>query len=114
VAKISNVYELIQSRLGIEVQVEGLSHVVSIGTASQVVFPFNTRRVWVCIINLGDYDVYLRPLFIASEDYGIYLTPNGGMIAFNVEDDYILPMLEWHAISIGDSSDCFRLGVEIK
>lgn len=71
---------------------------VTAGVAVQPVVGFDAERVFLVIVNLGANSVYVAPVAVPTATHGIVLSGNGGLVAFNVEDDAIMPCLEWNAL----------------
>jgi hypothetical protein len=103
-AKSRSAQEVIENKYGIKLTVRENPLVSSLGTTSVQICLNNPRRMSLIVINLSANTVYVRPSFAASSSAGIVLSPNGGYLSLNAEDDYILQTLEWWGVASAASS----------
>ena len=71
----------------------------------------NSNRLALTVINLGSYNCYIAPNPDIELGKGILLVANGGGISFSVEEDFILPSLEFWGISESEANKVFVLEV---
>lgn len=81
--------------------------VVSVGLTTVSVLGFDPERVSVIFVNLGASEVFLSPGQGASTTRGIRLAANGGLVAFNVDEDGTIPCSDWTAISTGAGNNLY-------
>lgn len=60
----------------------------------------NDDRVAFIVVNLTTSDIYLAPRRYPGADRGLLLQANGGLVAFSVRDDFVMPALQWHINNI--------------
>lgn len=74
---------------------------VSVTQAPVQLVPFDFERVVLIVINNSSEPKHIATTSAVNgtlaAPYGIRLAPNGGLIAFNVDEDAILPALRWWA-----------------
>ena len=105
--KPRSVKEQIELRLGVTIREAENPLVSSVGITDTIVAQNNPSRVALTIVNLSANGIYLRPKEPASASMGIFLAPNGGSMGVDMNDDYMLPTYEWHAIATGAASAIF-------
>ena len=81
-----------------------------VGTASALLVPNDPQRVALVVINLSANTIYLRMRRPAVATGSIPLLPSGGSMSLNLDDDLILPSLDWHGIATGANSDVYWAG----
>lgn len=89
----------------------GLPKEVSIATSSTSIVPNNFERLGLVLVNLGSYNVYVKPASDVTTTSGILLAKLGGFISMNVRDDLVLPAYSWYGIADGGASDIFVVEV---
>lgn len=68
----------------------------------------NPECVALTMINVGGFDVYVRPANNPSSTGGILLLATGGSVSLTVRDDAMLPGREWYGVGgSGDSNVYF-------
>lgn len=80
--------------------VEAREFPTTVGAAAVLIVPFSTERVFLTLTNLGAADIYVAPSTIPTANRGIRLTANGGLVSFTVEEDALMPCLEWQAYGL--------------
>lgn len=98
------IHRLLEERFGVRVRPSEDLEATSIGTSSTRILRDNPMRLGFVIVNLSANVVYLRPRRAASTTTGIRLGPNGGSLTVEMNDDFTLPGVDWHAIADGASS----------
>lgn len=88
-----------------------VSSVVVVGLAAGQLLPADNERIQVSFVNLGANDVFIDMTGAPSATRGIRLGPNGGLVSFNLEQDGLLPTLEWNAIATGAGNNVYAFGV---
>jgi hypothetical protein len=63
----------------------------------QEVISFSGERVFLFMMNVSSAEIWVLPRRDVSNTRGMRLVPNGGFIAFSVEEDAIMPCLDWYA-----------------
>lgn len=59
------------------------------------------ERVSLTLINMGSDAIFVAPSSrIASNLQGILLSPSGGFLIMTMRDDFVLPILSWHARAV--------------
>lgn len=84
----------------------------SIGTAVSVAVPGSSERVSLLVVNLSANTVYLGTSPNVSSTRGIRLAPNGGLISMSIDEDSLLPTLQWYAIATGAASALYVLAIQ--
>jgi hypothetical protein len=101
--------ERIQRRYG------GLCRVVTeevvVTTTPVVVAEADSERIFFAFINLSADAVMLCPGVEASALRGFRLSPLGGALLTNEEEDNIMPTLQWSAQGLAINLECFRITV---
>lgn len=87
-----------------------VSDVPSIGTAVIVGVPSDSERMQLTFMNLSANVIYLHPRSNVSATNGLILAV-GGLISLSVEEDGLMPTLQWWAIATGAASNLYWLGV---
>ncbi len=88
------------------------SAVTTVGTSVVNIFGNDSERVFVAMTNLGASDLYVSPLNDVSSAKGILISANGGLVSFNVDEDGIMPTLEWWAL--GDAVGLTLFTIHVK
>jgi hypothetical protein len=83
----------------------------SVGVAAAVIAQGDSERVSLTVANLSVNDVYLTCDRLTASTRGIRISP-GGTWSVNVEEDSLLPTLEWSAIASAAASACYVLSVK--
>lgn len=73
-------------------------------TAGIALLANDPERVFISVVNLGDFPVRVNHRDIPTLGGGWLLAPSGGMLSFNLRDDFIMPQLSWYALGVGGSS----------
>jgi hypothetical protein len=74
------------------------------------VFPSNPDRLSMLIMNIGSGQIFTSPLEATLQALaGILLRPNGGGVAFNVDEDGVMPTLPWFVSAGGGFSAVYAL-----
>ena len=108
-----SIQELIAERFGVRTFPETNPVTATVGTTAVVVARANSGRVALNIINLSANNVFVGPFADVATGKGFALSPNGGFVTVNVEDDYVLPGREWSAIASGAGSAIMVLETNI-
>ncbi len=103
--------DIIKKKYGVTVSYEINRLTDVINTTKTKITSNNSNRLALTIINLGSYDCYIAPNPNITIGKGILLVANGGGISFSVEEDFILPSLEFWGISEVDTNSIFVLEV---
>lgn len=111
--KPRSIYELIEQKLGITVDFR-FGELETIGATNAVAARNDPGRAALTMINLSVNTIIVRPLKPATTILGIVLSPSGGSVAMNWQDDLIMPALEWNAIATGANSEIFIMEALIK
>jgi len=106
---LKSAIDLIREEIGVTTREEENPEVAALGAASVVFLRENANRVFFLIINLSANPAYVRPGLAATAAAGIYLGPNGGMVAFNVKDDKTIPTREWWGTTPAGASNIYVL-----
>ena len=93
------VHDLIRARWGVNTEFRDNPEQVDVDIADKVILRANPQRLAFIIVNLSSNTVFIRPSGVAATTNSFRIAPNGGVVAFNWEEDFILPTLEWHASS---------------
>jgi hypothetical protein len=91
------VLDFLESRFGGRLRER--STVVVVGTSIVNLTRYDGERVSLTLVNLGTNDVFFGPISDPSSSKGIRLGLSGGTFSVNVEQDSILPCLEYNAVS---------------
>lgn len=75
---------------------------IAVGIAQVEVIAGDSERVSLVLVNLGGTVIYVAPGVGVSSTRGIRLGPSGGTVAMDVNNDSILPSVQWYAI--GDAA----------
>ncbi len=73
--------------------------VVLVSGATIQIVSGDADRVFLAMVNLGTVAVMVSPTQPVSAARGIRLGGGGGIIAFNVRDDGLMPVVQWHAMT---------------
>lgn len=84
----------------------------SIGITAVRLINFDAERIAVTFVNLSSNTVYIGPQNDVSATKGIVIPPGGGAVAINVEEDGILPTVEWYAVATAAASAVYVLSVK--
>lgn len=74
---------------------------LSIGSSSQQVAANDSERVFILMANIGIELVTIQINRNAASNEGFLLPPNGGLLAFNLKEDFVMPSYLFNAISSG-------------
>jgi hypothetical protein len=105
--KPRSVREQIAKRLGVEIAERQNPLVASVGVADVTIARNDPGRVSLTIINLSANTIYVRPVNPATIAAGILLSANGGSLTVSMDEDFMLPTYEWHAIATAALSAIF-------
>ena len=86
-----------------------LDTVVSVGTTQGQVLGNDPERVTVLLINLSSNTIFVGFNEQVGSGNGIILTPSGGNVSYNVEDDFLIPTLQVNAVADGANSALYVL-----
>ena len=85
------------------------NEVVSVGTGQQQIMGNDPERVSVLLINLSANTIFIGFNEGVGSSDGILLGANGGSVAYDVTNDYILPTLQVNAVATGAASSLYVL-----
>jgi hypothetical protein len=105
--KPRSVKEQLEKRLGVQIAERQNPLVASVGITDVTIARNDPGRVGLTIINLSANNVYVRPVSAATTTAGILLSANGGSLTVSMDEDYMLPTYEWHAIASAAASAIF-------
>jgi len=83
----------------------------AVGVANVEVAGGDSERVSLTFVNLAATNLFLAPSVNVSATHGLRLAPNGGTVSMNVNDDALLPALNWWCVSSGADGALFVLSV---
>jgi len=83
--------------------------VVNAGTDVVQVLGNDPERVSVLLINLSLNTIYIGFNESVGSANGIILTPGGGAVAYDVENDFLIPTLQVNALATGANSSLYVL-----
>lgn len=83
----------------------------TVGTAVIEVAHADAERVSLTFVNLGATTLYISPSVNVSATHGMRLAANGGTVSMNVEDDALLPALNWRSMGSAGGGALFVLSV---
>lgn len=86
-------------------------HEFVVAAAQIEVAPGDSERVTITFVNLGATTIYIAPSLAVGAGRGMRLGPTGGMISMNVEEDSLLPALNWFAFGSGPAGVLYTLSV---
>ena len=78
--------------------------VVSVGTSQVQILGNDPERVTVLLINMSGNTIFIGFNEQVGSTNGIILTPSGGNVSYNVEDDFLIPTLQVNALAGGAAS----------
>jgi hypothetical protein len=84
---------------------------VTVGLAVAVAIPRDNERMSMTVMNLSANAVYLAPSSNVSATRCLRLAPNGGAISMNVDEDGLLPVVQWWGLAAGAGSTLYVLAV---
>ena len=86
-----------------------LNEVANVDTDQSQVLGNDPERVSVLFVNLSLNTIYIGFNEGVGSANGIILTPLGGNVAYDVENDFLIPTLQVNAIATGANSSLFVL-----
>jgi hypothetical protein len=101
--------EFLQKRFGGLFR-EVTTQVVTSIVRAQIVEP-SGERVSLTIVNLGGSEVFIDPTSGVSSTRGIRISPNGGLFSVNVDQDALLPTLQWFGVATAGNPEVYILEI---
>lgn len=80
---------------------------IAVGTSAIELVNNDPERVHIIMCNLSVNNIVVSPNPDVTISEGIFISPQGGLISFNLRDDLIMPSIGWSAIASGASSDLY-------
>lgn len=111
--KARSVHDLIEQRLGVEVDFR-FGEIDTVGTTVSIAARNDPGRAAILMVNLSTNTITVRPINLATTAQGIVLGQGGGAVSMNWQDDLIIPTFQWSAIADGASSNFFVLEAIIR
>lgn len=111
---MKSAYDLLRERFGVNVRAVEFPAASDADIAAQVIARRDGGRVALVIINLSANTVVVAPFAGVTTTRGIQIPANGGFLSMNVQDDYLLPTMEWSAVASADNSAIYVLAIEIE
>lgn len=109
-----SVHELIAQKWGVRTTEREDNVTAAVGTASELIARDDPTRLALLVVNLSGNTLFVRPRKPASTTIGIRISPNGGALSSNWEDDFTLPAKDWNAIAGGAASAIYVLEILIE
>ena len=108
-----NTAELIKKRYGVLTRPHQNPRLTKLTDKVDMIFPNNPNRVAWTICNLSDVRCFIALDRNISEEHGILLTANGGVMTMTMDEDFEAVCWEVFGISDGVDKDLYSLSVEI-
>lgn len=83
----------------------------TVTTGGGIILSRDPERVFVCIVNTGVNSVAVNFAQNAGSTNGVLLAPSGGLLSFNMVEDFVMPTLEFWARGISAASTVFWVTV---
>jgi len=98
------IQDIIDKNFGVKTTVLINPLISASAVTTQLLCRANPKRLALSMINLGTFNVYVLPHPSVSATKGYLLPPLGQGMSLNIQDDFILPSLDWYVIGTGVSS----------
>ncbi len=109
--RAKSVQDLILQKWGVRTRSERNPLISTVGATATRMLRADANRYAFILMNLSVNNLFIAPDDVPSTTNGILIGANGGLVAFNWEEDFILPSLEWFAVGSAAATNFFLLTV---